>query len=137
MSTFFTDIAGALRTRLSTLASSPPVAWQNINYKPNSKVLYLRETILPGETLQASMGDDGKDIHNGLYQIDVFIPEGQGRSTWPDDIADHFKRGTVLTQNLVDVRIRSVSIGTGFKDENFYIVPVTVSWQTFTGARVA
>lgn len=137
MSTFFTDIAGALRTRLNTLPSSPPVAWQNIDYKPNSNTLYLRETMIPGETLQASLGDDGKDIHNGLYQIDVFIPDGDGRSTWPDDIADHFKRGTVLTQNLVDVRIRNVSIGTGFKDENFYIVPVTISWQAFTGARVA
>lgn len=137
MSTYFTDIAGALRTRLSTMTGLPPVAWENIDYRQSSTTLYLRATFLPADTVQACFGDDGKDLHNGIFQVDVFIPDGDGRSTLPDDIADHFKRGTVLTQNGVNVRIRNTSIGAGLKDENFYIVPVTVSWQAFTGARVA
>lgn len=135
MSTHFTDIAGALRARLSTLTSLPPVAWENINYTPSSTTLYLRPTILPAPTAQASLGDSGRDLHEGIFQIDVFIPDGSGRSTWPDSIADHFKRGTILTQNGVTVRIKNASIGTAFKDENFYQVPVTIDYQSFTSAR--
>lgn len=135
MSTFFSDIAGALRTRLNSLPGAPPIAWENINYTPSSKTLYLRATMLPIPTIQASLGDDGKDLHEGIFQVDVFIPDGQGRSTWPDAIADHFKRGTVLTQNSVTVRIKNASIGTAFKEENFYQVPVTIDYQSFTSSR--
>jgi len=135
MSTSFTDIQGALNTRLSTLASSPPVAWENNDYNEHSGELYLRPTSLFGETNQACLGDDGKDMSDGLYQVDVLIPTDEGSSTWPDAIADHFKRGTTLTQNSTNLRIRSVSIGPGAKDKNFYIVPVTINYQVFTAAR--
>lgn len=137
MSTFFTDIQGALRARLSTLPSSPPVAWENVDYTPSSNTLFLRGTGLPGDTTQACLGDDGLDFHVGIFQVDVFIPGGKGRTAWPDEIADHFKRGTILTQNNVNVRITSVSISRADEDENFYIVPVSISYQAFTQARSA
>lgn len=137
MSTFFTDINGALRTRLSTLPGAPGIAWENIDYKPDSKILFLRQTILPAETSQACLGDNGLDFSVGIFQVDVFIPDGQGRSDWPDKIADHFKRGTRLTQNQVTVTITSVSIEAGLKDDNFYIVPVSIGYQAFTQARSA
>lgn len=135
MSTFFTDIQGALRAQLNTLPSSPPIAWENVNYEPKAKTLFLRATSLPAPTVQACFGDTGRDLHVGIFQVDVFIPEKQGRSTWPDSIADHFKRGTVLTQNGVDVRITTVSIAPAINDEHFYIVPVSIGYQAFTSAR--
>jgi len=53
-----------------------------------------------------------------------------------DAIADAFKRGTVLTYNDVNVRIRSVSIGVALvTDTAWYSVPVSVNFQTFTEAR--
>ncbi len=137
MSTFFNDIQGALRSRLATLPSSPPVAWENEDYKPNANTLYLRATSLPGDTTQECLGDDGLDGHIGIFQVDVFIPEGDGRTTWPDQIGDHFKRGTRLDQNDVRVTITSVSVSTADKDENFYIVPVSITYQVYTQARSA
>lgn len=136
MSTFFTDIQGALRARLNTLTDIPPVAWENIDYKPDSTTLFLRATSLPGDTLQECLGEDGLDSHVGIFQVDVFIPDGKGRSTWPDAIADHFHR-QVLAQNGVNVRITTVSIGAAGKDENFYIVPVSITYRAFTQARSA
>ena len=135
MSTFFNDIQGALRSRLVTLPGSPPVAWENVDYAPNSNVLFLRATSLPGETTQACIGDAGLDDHIGIFQVDVFIPDGKGRSTWPDTVADHFKRGTRLTLNGVVVTISTVSISSAAKDENFYIVPISITYQAFTQAR--
>lgn len=135
MSTHFTDIYGALRTRLNGITGRPPIAWENINYTPSANTLYLRPTLIPAPTFQASLGDDGLDLNNGIFQVDVVIPDNLGRSTWPDTIADSFKRGTVLTQNSVDVRIISASLLTGLKDSNFFIVPVSIRWQAFTAAR--
>lgn len=137
MSTFFKDIQGALRAQLSSLPSAPPISWENRNYTPDSKVLYLRATSLQGETVQACLGDSGEDMHDGIFQVDVFIPDNKGRTAWADAIADHFKRGTVLTRNGVNVRIRSTSISPGIKDNHFYIVPVSIVYQAFTPPRVA
>ena len=68
MSTVFSDISAALDTRLSTLFRSPPVAWENIAYKPIKNKLYLRPTHLPSATVQAGLGTAGIDGYSGLYQ---------------------------------------------------------------------
>lgn len=135
MSTYFVDIYGALRVNLANIASVPPIAWENKNYDQDATTLYLRPTMLPNETIQASLGDSGKDLYEGMFQVDVFVPDGQGRSDWPDKIADAFKRGTVLTRNGIDVRIQGVSIAPALKEDNFYQVPVEIRWQAFTPAR--
>lgn len=138
MSTYFTDIAGALRNRLRTLPSLPELAKENGDFESSSaEELYLEEIVLPAETVQACNGSDGLDEHNGFYQITVCIPDGAGRSTWPDKIADHFKRGSTLTKNSIDVRIVTVSVFPGFKpsDDSFYRVPVSIEYQSFTPAR--
>ena len=134
MSTQFNDIQGAMRQHLSTLPDSPPVAWENKNFDPDNNTLYLRAMPLPGNTVQRCLGRLGMDEHVGVFQVDVFIPDDDGRSEWPDKIADHFYR-EVLTVNDVDVRVRDISIGRGDKDKNFYIVPVSIPYQVFTHAR--
>jgi len=137
MSTYFADTEIAFLDRLDTLASVPPVAHENVVHDNVPDTLYLKTFMLPGDTVQASLGTDGKDESVGIFQISVYIPVGDGMSAWPDSIADHFKRGTTLTKNNVKLRIRSVSIASGFRDDNFYIVPVSIDYQVFTAARAA
>lgn len=135
MSTHFNDIQAALDNQLSTLTGSTPIAWPNIPYSPSVGTTYLRPLFLPGDTIQASLGDSGKDDTFGIYQIDVVYKAGTGRSTLTDTVADHFSRGTVCSYNGVNVRVRSVSIGPMIQDEAWVFVPVSISWQTFTPAR--
>jgi hypothetical protein len=132
MSTYFNDIQAALDTHLNDMDSTP-IAWPNIEYKPTGT--YLRPSFLPGETVQASMGDNGKDETNALYQVDVVSKRNTGRNTTPDTIADHFKRGTILQHNGLKLRVRGVSIGPSIIDGDWYFVPVTVNLNIFTGAR--
>jgi len=135
MSTYFNDIEAALMTQLSTLSGAPDIAYPNINYEPTTGSAYLRANMIPVETLQASLGTSGKDETNGILQIDVVQPAGEGRSTLPDSIADHFKRGTVMSYNGVNVRVRSVSIGSAIREEAWYFVPVSIDFQSYTEAR--
>ena len=134
MSTVFSDISAALDTRLSTLFRSPPVAWENIAYKPIKNKLYLRPTHLPSATVQAGLGTAGIDGYSGLYQIDVFAIAGKGRGeaeAKADAIADHFKRGT----DLLYVRLGDVSRNAGLIDEDRFVISVTINYMAHVAPR--
>lgn len=135
MSTYFNDIQAALDNRLNTITGGYDIAWPNVPYEPDGSSTFLSPNFIPTETLQVGLGSNGKDETNGLYQVDVVYPAGSGRSTVPDVVADHFKRGTVLSYNGVNVRVRSVSIAQAITDGAYHFVPVTVDFQTYTDAR--
>ena len=134
MSTYFNDMQAALDTHLDSMDSTP-IAWPNVPYEPSAGTVFLRPNFLPTETVQASLGSTGKDETNGIYQVDVVFPRGSGRTTLTDTIADHFKRGTVLTYNGTSLRVRSVSMGPAILDGAWNFVPVSIDVQTYTGAR--
>lgn len=134
MSTTFNDVQAALDTKLKTL-SGTPVAFPNVPYKPQAGTIYVRASFLPTETVQVSLGATGKDETNGIYQIDVVAPRGSGRPQLLDTVADLFKRGTVLTYNSINVRVRSVSMAPAILDDEWYFVPISVNFQTYTEAR--
>ena len=135
MATYFSDIEAAFTVKMNELADRPAVAWPNVKFEPNGKKPHLRINVIPAETVQASLGSAGKDETNGICQISCFVPAGTGKSTLPDIIADHFKRGTVLVYNGTRIRLRSPSIGVSVIDGAFYFVPVSIPYQTFTEAR--
>lgn len=135
MATYFADIEAAFTNHINTLNNRPAVAWPNVKFEPNSKKPYIRINIIPAETVQASLGADGKDETNGICQITVFVPAGTGRTDLPDVIADHFKRGTALSYNGTRIRLRSPSVGPAISEGAFYFVPVSIPYQTFTEAR--
>ena len=134
MTTIFNDVQAALDTKLATV-SGTPVAFPNIPYTPQATTTYLRASFLPAETVQAALGASGKDETNGICQIDVVTPRGSGRPQLIDTVADLFKRGTVLTYNSIKVRVRSVSMAPAILDDEWYFVPISVNFQSYTEAR--
>lgn len=138
MSTAFFDIQAALNDRLNTMTSLPSTAWPNDGYAPTIGTLWLRPTVLPADTAAATLGSTGTDEQIGVYQIDVFAPAGVGDGAsraMTDLIADRFKPVTELTYNGRMVRCISVSIGAARTEENWYHVPVRVSYLSFTAKR--
>jgi len=136
MSNFFQDIHAALRTRLRSTPGIPQVAMTNYNLKNfDANEGYVKEFFLPAETVKACMGNLGKDLYNGIYQVSVYIPDNTGPSIIPDEIANHFY-GLTLTNDDANVDILSISQGAGQNDNNFYVVPVSIRWRSFTAARV-
>ena len=135
MATHFNDIQAALDARLNSLAGGYDIAWPNTVFEPEADQTFLSPSFLPAETTQASLGSNGKDNTTGIYQIDVVYPAGSGRSTIPDSVADHFKRGTVLSYNGINVRVRSVSISPALTEGAFHFVPISVDFYIYTDAR--
>tara|TARA_R110002126_G_scaffold150139_3_gene296237 strand:+ start:6461 stop:6895 length:435 start_codon:yes stop_codon:yes gene_type:complete len=144
MSTAFLDISAALSANLNTYAAanSVPVAWQNVQYTPITGAKYLRETLQPGDTKPSARGSSALDLTLGSYQVDAFTLASSklGKSEaimLADGIADQFKRGTVLNYNGVKVTITdSPSFGTGSTDGAWFIVPVHITFKSYTQPRV-
>lgn len=134
----FRDIQAALDTKLNTISPKPPIAWENKTYNPVKGTLYIRPTNLPGDTVQAGLGDSGEDSTIGVYQVDVFAPGGKGKKAavdQADTIADLFKRGSDLTYNGRTVRIQSVSRGSARNDSGWYMLSVIIAYYSFTQPR--
>jgi len=135
MATFFNDIQAAFDNRLQSMSGGYDIAWPNIEFEPDAGTTFLRPAFLPADTLQVGLGSDGLDDTRGIYQIDVVTPAGSGRTTISDEVADFFKRGTTLSFNGVNIRIRSASIGPAIREGAWNFIPVSVSFQTYTEAR--
>mgnify|MGYP003646012283 FL=1 len=138
MSTVFADISSALDSRLNTLTGQSPIAWENTAYIPVKDTLYLRPTILPASTIQAGLGTSGLDEYVGIYQIDIFAPAGKGRGEAEikaDAVADHFKRGTDLSKNGKTVRLGDVSRNSGIKDEDRFIISISINYMAHVTPR--
>lgn len=138
----FNDISVALNQRLQAYATanSKPVAWENSGYVPTTGTLFLRPTVLPIETVQAGLGTNGQELHEGIYQVDVFAPTDQPKAkalAIADAIADYYARGLVLTYNGVKVRIGTASIGAGNRENSWYQLPISIDYHSFTQARTS
>lgn len=134
----FGDIQAALDTRLNSLSGSPSIAWENTSYTPTLGTLYLRPTMLPAESIPATLSTSGTDENTGIYQIDIFAEAGTGYSeivTMADAIADHFKPVTELTYNSRTVRCIKAFRSSAQTIDGWYQIPVEISYLSFTAKR--
>ena len=96
-------MSSALDSQLNdfAVANSLTVQWENKTSKrPNGT--HLRQSLLPVESMQAELGDNGQDYNQVIYQVDVVVKSNDGKKELfakADLVADYFARGTVLTYN--------------------------------------
>jgi hypothetical protein len=132
--TVFADISSALDSHLNDMAL--PTAWENNNFTPTQDQLYVRPTLLPGNTEQSSF--NSSDEHLGIYQVDVIAPANKGKGEaliQADLIADQFKSRQILTYNGVKVYLTAVSRGNGTVSDGWYILPITAAYRAYTAPR--
>ena len=123
----FVQITNTLNARLNALTNKPPIAWPNVPYTPVNGTLYLRATILPANTETTTLASAGR--HTGIYQVDVFAPNGQGElaaNQMADRIADHF----AAQRNLSGLRIREISQQSADPESARYQKIITITYDT-------
>jgi hypothetical protein len=120
----------ALRSRLNTLPSAPPIAYENQPYTPQTGTLWLRESFLPATTVPFTVADGGSLDHSGIYQVSVFAPADGGAAEGQlvaESVATHFARGTQIGQG----RVQAVSIDTPVVEDGWWMIPVSVRYRAF------
>src|SRR6056297_706773 len=131
-----TNISAALSTRLGTLPSSPPVAYENAGYTPAEGTAYIAEHYLPAETSVVGLADDDSNDFTGVYQIDVRTPLDAykaGGNDIADAVLSHFKRGTVMTYSGQSVVVQTASRAQGRPSGSWWFIPVSIIWRAFSG----
>lgn len=133
----YTDIRAALEQQIASISGIPSAsnrAWENVVFNPTTGTPWVRMTLLPGESRPAVRGANPVLEYVGLFQIDVFQPQGKGPNpadVLADAIRDQFAPGTDITVNSTTTRIRWSERMPGEVDPPWYKVSVTVSWYTF------
>lgn len=125
-------IRSAFVTRLLTFPNLPTVAWENVHFTPTIGSPYLKPFLLPGEPIQAEIGENGRNRHVGVFQISLFYPAGNGiglADTMRDGIIEHFKRGTILTNGVINVEIIKAYGGPILEEPGWMHRPITIRYR--------
>jgi len=127
-----TNIRAALENALNGMTPALQTAWENIKYVPSVGVPYQRCFILPANPDNQEFGSTYRD--QGILQINLFYPEyaGSGAATARGElIRTTFYRGATFTYSTDSVNItRTPHIGSGFNDDDRYLLPVRVFWKS-------
>ncbi len=135
------QIRAALETHLLTLPGlpvgdngKPIVSWENVQFLPPDEAgLWLRTTLIPSESYGRTVGDNPTVRFQGLFQIDVFAPDGLGpgaAENLADNVMGHYRSGTRLFHGDASVTTLVPSRGAGFVTGIWYQLPVTVYWYS-------
>lgn len=99
---------------------------------PADSKAWARITNLPAQPSQATLGDGGTDLHVGIFQIDLFHPQGKGRAAalgMADKIARHFPSGASFFYEEQYVRVTSCGRSEGRVDNGWFRITLSVNWN--------
>ena len=123
-------ILDALLDHLSTLSTTLPIAWPDLPFTPVDS--YLEAFVTPNVVNQVTLGKDGHNRHEGLMQVNVVQKSGSGvisSAGVGSTIVAHFKRGTVISKNGLNVRTRPPRIAQPIDDSRGWTrMPVIIPW---------
>jgi glycine/D-amino acid oxidase-like deaminating enzyme len=130
-------IPEALLAYMAALALTPPlpVAYPGIAFMPPANAPYLRVYFIPNGAERLFIGNGEENLHQGILQVTVVYPAGQGAVT-PNDvagrIADHFGEGTKLVIAGGFIRIdKRPSIAPAMQDTDLIQIPVSINWIAY------
>lgn len=136
MATVESIIPGLLMARLAELVVTPPlpVAWPDVAFTPPAGG-YLRAQHMPNDTDRLFIGNGEPHRFNGLFQVSVVWPAGQGIVA-PLDIAgkivEHFAEGTAFPIGTGALRIdKRPSVARPLQEADHIQIPVTIEWVAY------
>jgi hypothetical protein len=126
----------ALTDHLDIFASnnSITVAKPGIPFAPSSATPYLRAYIMPSMTEAMDVAGLINE-YRGVFQVNVFHPEGSGIITPYETAAlltDHFASGTQVSHQATTFSILSPPhIGPAIEEPGWVMLPVSIRYRAF------
>lgn len=128
-----TEIEAAFDTQLATLATPPPIAWPNTDYKPVEGTLFIRPTLMPATGALNTIA--GSYLNKGFYQVDVFCPLDKGTAslnTWLDAIFTLFSGTKTLTASSQNIFIQDIIPGKAERQDGWYHGFIEIHYSCYT-----
>jgi hypothetical protein len=128
-------IQSALCKHLSLMTPTNfSVVSENTSFDPTIEAPYLRSWLLPGETVGLTLGPNGFNSFVGVFQVDAVYPIDKGwgdAKAKVDKICTHFKRGSLLTFNDLQLRIVKVYPDAGSVDGPTYKISTSIYYEAY------
>lgn len=125
------NIRAALREKLNTLASVPPIALEGYPYEPTTGTTYFRETLVFQDSRLTSLGAFGRLKHEGVWMVDIYTPAGKGTALaddWADKLTTLFAAGVNMTKSGTTVRVTRAFAGPAQHPVNWVMRPCMIDW---------
>ncbi len=129
------DIETTLNNQLLTVVGLPTFKQENEGAAANDTQPFCRSTLMPAERTAISIGTNPIFGQPGLYQVDLFYPQGYGfrdSKNMADAVSNAFPQGTLLMQDAVSkLIILSASVFPSINSRiegSFVMVPIRVRW---------
>lgn len=127
-------ICALLESKLLALSPQVPTAFENQDFTPQAGAVYQRADHLINTPRDLAITLDITQWR-GIFQVLVCAPLGNGRGaaqSRAQAIADHFTPPQTLTGTGVRLELLATpAIGQGFKSDDRWIVPVSISWTAY------
>lgn len=131
----------AMNNHLNSMASGAYVsktAFPGTNFIPPTDAMWLKVDYLFAKPVMIGAFVDGHYREQGIYQIMVYGPKGQGAFSvigLVDQIMDHFERGTELTGVGPTVKIERTYRSNPMEEAPWIKVPVSVEFWWYAPYR--
>lgn len=114
------------------IIDSDRIAYEYIKFDTDGDA-YCEVSFSPTQPIVSTLGSGGMNDVYGVFQIIICAPtnNGGGRFTsngYCDKIEDFFIAGREFVYNNTCVKILSTGRGSAFVIDNYYRVPVSVTW---------
>lgn len=123
-------------TSVSFGAMSDKISFESDIFKPPTNTIWLEAFfILQDPQMLGAFVDAGNYREQGIYQINVCRVMNQGaveQVAVGDELTSYFERGTILDSAGVAVNIIKSCVSSGFKDGQWYKVPVSVYFYFYS-----
>lgn len=130
-----TNIHKALARQLNeNFSLATDVVWENVKKTIDVTKAYFEEIYLPNDTEPKTLGSSGETEDFGLYQINVHVPIGTSTiqsEEYIEELSILYKSGIKLIESGVSVLIEKSTPSQGFKQDNWYTTPITISWSCY------
>lgn len=126
-----TELRKALDVHLNTMSGVPPVSWENKGLDQDNEI-YLRQFLLPAETISPGISIGSSDVLAGFYQVTVNVPKGKDKSVYlaeTEKVKARFFKGLRIVVGNTAVVIHKVWSNTALMDENYYRVPISIRYR--------
>lgn len=126
----FSNIKAALESHLVNMVTTADISWENdlaeVSYP------YIQANMIPAVNTKLTLAHQGGDMQSGIFQLTVIDQVGTQQQPYAHvtEITDHFPIGILLTFGGVDVKITKTVVNTSQIDNDQFVVPVSVYYQS-------
>jgi hypothetical protein len=113
------------------------VAYQNVNFQPNSGETYLTATLLPALTDSLTLSGDHRE-YTGIFQVSVVTPAGKGAGAGEalaDELSALYPLNDRLSKGAFVVQIITpVAVARAIPQDTTFTVPASFTYRADTEA---